>query len=91
RTLVLCFDGTSNHFSNKNTNVVKLMELLKKTDPSRQMVRYIITQYSLRSTLNPADEGLAWYLYQHVVGDRISIFGFSRGAFTARALAGMVH
>ncbi|KAF8600938.1 hypothetical protein BDV93DRAFT_421482, partial [Ceratobasidium sp. AG-I] len=78
RTLVLCFDGTSNHFSNQNTNVVKLMELLKKTDPSRQMVRY-------------ADEGLAWYLYQHVVGDRISIFGFSRGAFTARALAGMVH
>ncbi|KAG9096913.1 hypothetical protein FS749_007496 [Ceratobasidium sp. UAMH 11750] len=40
RTLVLCFDGTSNHFSNKNTNVVKLVELLKKNDPSRQMVYY---------------------------------------------------
>lgn len=26
-----------------------------------------------------------------LVGDRISIFGFSRGAFTARALAGMIH
>lgn len=24
-------------------------------------------------------------------GDRICIFGFSRGAFTARALAGMIH
>lgn len=24
-------------------------------------------------------------------GDRICLFGFSRGAYTARALAGMVH
>ncbi|QRV98491.1 choline transport protein [Ceratobasidium sp. AG-Ba] len=40
RSLVLCFDGTSNHFSNKNTNVVKFMELLKKNDPDRQLVYY---------------------------------------------------
>ncbi|KAG9125324.1 hypothetical protein FRC07_008085 [Ceratobasidium sp. 392] len=50
-----------------------------------------------------ADKAGAWYLYQHVIdgykflmqsyriGDSISIFGFSRGAFTARALAGMLH
>ena len=25
------------------------------------------------------------------IGDKICIFGFSRGAYTARALAGMVH
>ncbi|CAE6355451.1 unnamed protein product [Rhizoctonia solani] len=49
------------------------------------------------------DEAVAWYLYQHVIdgyrflmqtyrlGDRIALFGFSRGAFTARALAGMLH
>jgi hypothetical protein len=49
------------------------------------------------------DEAVAWYLYQHVqdgylflmqnykVGDKIHIFGFSRGAYTARALAGMLH
>jgi len=48
------------------------------------------------------DEAVAWYLYQHVqdgylflmqnyaVGDRIHLFGFSRGAYTARALAGML-
>ncbi|KAF8600419.1 hypothetical protein BDV93DRAFT_559397 [Ceratobasidium sp. AG-I] len=113
RTLVLCFDGTSNHFSNRNTNVVKFMDLLKKNDPERQMVYYqtgvgtyappsYITSIGL-SIAKKADEGLAWYLYQHVmdgykflvetycIGDRISIFGFSRGAFTARALAGMVH
>ncbi|KAF9466841.1 hypothetical protein BDZ94DRAFT_1295336 [Collybia nuda] len=49
------------------------------------------------------DEAIAWNLNAHVMdgyeflmqnykaGDRISIFGFSRGAYTARALAGMIH
>ncbi|KAH9936398.1 uncharacterized protein B0H18DRAFT_1082009 [Fomitopsis serialis] len=49
------------------------------------------------------DQGVAWYLDAHVrdgyrflmqnyrPGDKISLFGFSRGAYTARALAGMIH
>ncbi|KAI1793368.1 hypothetical protein LXA43DRAFT_972022 [Ganoderma leucocontextum] len=49
------------------------------------------------------DEAFAWYLDAHVrggyqflmenyvCGDKICIFGFSRGAYTARALAGMLH
>jgi len=49
------------------------------------------------------DEGFAWDISNHIIGgynflmqnwqpdDKISIFGFSRGAYTARALAGMLH
>ncbi|KAJ3536344.1 hypothetical protein NM688_g6852 [Phlebia brevispora] len=49
------------------------------------------------------DEMIAWNLDAHVMdgyeflmqnyeaGDKICIFGFSRGAYTARALAGMIH
>jgi len=49
------------------------------------------------------DEAVAWNLDAHVMdgyeflmqnyeaGDRICIFGFSRGAYTARGLAGMIH
>ncbi|KAF9783112.1 hypothetical protein BJ322DRAFT_136244 [Thelephora terrestris] len=49
-----------------------------------------------------ADQAFAWYLNQHVMGgyqflmdnyrsgDKICIFGFSRGAYTARALAGFL-
>ncbi|KAI0800499.1 hypothetical protein C8Q74DRAFT_1191585 [Fomes fomentarius] len=49
------------------------------------------------------DEMLAWNLGSHVMsgyeflmqnyqaGDKICLFGFSRGAYTARALAGMIH
>ncbi|KAG9315877.1 hypothetical protein JVU11DRAFT_3526 [Chiua virens] len=48
------------------------------------------------------DEAVAWYLDAHVMGgyeylmetyrpgDKICLFGFSRGAYTARALAGML-
>ncbi|PSR72077.1 hypothetical protein PHLCEN_2v12058 [Hermanssonia centrifuga] len=39
------------------------------------------------------DEAIAWNLEAHVLdeaGDKICIFGFSRGAYTARALAGMI-
>ncbi|CAE6480630.1 unnamed protein product [Rhizoctonia solani] len=134
RSIILCFDGTSNHFSDRNTNVVKLVELLKKDDPLQQMVYYQtgVGTYSHPGFLTglgltlaaKIDEGVAWYLYQHVksclrilsfnlrlylrsvtqvidgykylmetyrAGDQISIFGFSRGAYTARALAGMLH
>jgi uncharacterized protein (DUF2235 family) len=49
------------------------------------------------------DQAFAWYLPEHVMsgykflmrtfveGDYICLFGFSRGAYTARALAGMLH
>ncbi|KAG8955026.1 hypothetical protein FRC03_011311 [Tulasnella sp. 419] len=49
------------------------------------------------------DLAFAWYLGAHVMGgyrfimdnyesgDRICLFGFSRGAYTARALAGMIY
>ncbi|KZS86926.1 hypothetical protein SISNIDRAFT_491486 [Sistotremastrum niveocremeum HHB9708] len=49
------------------------------------------------------DDAVAWYLDRHVkegyeflmenyeAGDKICMFGFSRGAYTARALAGMLH
>jgi uncharacterized protein (DUF2235 family) len=49
------------------------------------------------------DQAVAWYLPEHVMsgykflmrtyveGDRICLFGFSRGAYTARALAAMLH
>ncbi|KAF8681263.1 hypothetical protein RHS04_03599 [Rhizoctonia solani] len=52
---------------------------------------------------NILDEAVAWYIGAHItggyrwlmdryqVGDRICIFGFSRGAYTARALAGMIN
>ncbi|KAI0078128.1 hypothetical protein K474DRAFT_1581011, partial [Panus rudis PR-1116 ss-1] len=35
--------------------------------------------------------GYAFLMQNYTYGDKICIFGFSRGAYTARALAGMVQ
>ncbi|KAI0062798.1 hypothetical protein BV25DRAFT_1870219 [Artomyces pyxidatus] len=56
----------------------------------------------LTTTAKLLDMAFAWYLSEHVldgyrflmqnynVGDKVCLFGFSRGAYTARALAGMI-
>lgn len=113
RNLILCFDGTSNRYNDKNTNVVKFMSLIKYDVPDRQLVYYqpgigtytnpgIFTPLSMMMA-NILDQAVAWYIGAHITGgykwlmdryqqgDRICIFGFSRGAYTARALAGMLN
>ncbi|KAJ1310118.1 hypothetical protein OPQ81_006865 [Rhizoctonia solani] len=113
RTLVLCFDGTTNVYDDTNTNVIKLFSLLKRDKREEQMVYYQpgIGTYAPPGIFLPvtmalakvADQGIALYLDKHVMGgyqflmkhynegDKICLFGFSRGAYTARALAGMLH
>ncbi|EDR03434.1 uncharacterized protein LACBIDRAFT_307300 [Laccaria bicolor S238N-H82] len=129
RTLVLCFDGTSNKYDENNTNVVKLFTLLKKGDPAEQLCYY---QAGIGTWFKPGvvsplfewgakvlDLVFAWYvtgreastrkldffrhLDAHVLdgyrfimqnyrfGDKICLFGFSRGAYTARALSGFLY
>ncbi|KAF7300028.1 DUF2235 domain-containing protein [Mycena kentingensis (nom. inval.)] len=36
-------------------------------------------------------DGYEFLMQNYTAGDKISIFGFSRGAYTARSLAGMIH
>ncbi|KAI0275275.1 hypothetical protein BC834DRAFT_921341 [Gloeopeniophorella convolvens] len=113
RTIVLCFDGTTNEYGPNNTNVVKLYSLLRKDKVEDQLCYYQagIGTYFQPGVVSPLfnwaaqllDEAIAWYLYEHVmdgykflmqnynVGDKVCLFGFSRGAYTARALAGMLH
>ena len=43
RTLVLCFDGTSNTYGNKVTNVIKLYSLLKKDKVEEQLCYYQVS------------------------------------------------
>ncbi len=43
RTLVLCFDGTTNSYGNNNTNVIKLYSLLKKDKVEEQLCYYQVS------------------------------------------------
>jgi uncharacterized protein (DUF2235 family) len=113
RNLILCLDGTSNKFSQTNTNVVKLYAMLDREDPN-QLMYY---QPGIGTMSPPGvwgktkqwfvtrlDLAIAWLLEEHTCDayrflmrtyeppyDKIFIFGFSRGAYTARVLAGMLN
>ncbi|KAH9044304.1 hypothetical protein EDB85DRAFT_1884840 [Lactarius pseudohatsudake] len=113
RTLILCFDGTSDKYDEDCTNVVKLYSLFNKDHVDEQLCYYQErTQHQGSLTFissigqwvaKTLDKAVAWYLYQHILdgyqflmrnykaGDQVCLFGFSRGAYTARALAGMLH
>ncbi|KAH9080200.1 hypothetical protein EDB83DRAFT_954189 [Lactarius deliciosus] len=75
RTLVLCFDGTANEFSKRNTNVVKLYSILKKDSPKSQLCYYQerIGTYFQPDVVSPLfrfaartlDVMFAWYLSEH--------------------------
>ncbi|KAF8600993.1 hypothetical protein BDV93DRAFT_446563 [Ceratobasidium sp. AG-I] len=113
RNLVVCIDGTSNQFSDKNTNVIELYSHIKKDDS--QLTYYnsgigTFAEPSWRSYTymkqvldNVIDLAIAWNLEKVIIGayrwlsdtyqpgDQIFLFGFSRGAYQVRALAGMIH
>src|ERR1700719_1922810 len=112
RNLVICCDGTSNEFGRKNTNVVRLLQCLKR-NTHNQFIYYDPGVGTLPEPYRVTRLGKWWskmiglafghgltadvmeaYTYlmeQWEPGDRVFIFGFSRGAYTARVLAGLLH
>ncbi|KAI9439734.1 hypothetical protein H4582DRAFT_1942482 [Lactarius indigo] len=58
-------------------------------------IRAAVQKYVNMAVANHLDAhimgGYEFLMEQYRAGDKICIFGFSRGAYTARALAGMIH
>lgn len=103
RRLVLLFDGTWNK-PERRTNVERLRELIapRGADGVEQIINYIpgvgvsrgLTHllggafgYGLAGNVR---DGYHWLCETWRAGDKIYLFGFSRGAYTARSLAGMI-
>ncbi|WP_216870594.1 DUF2235 domain-containing protein [Modestobacter excelsi] len=104
RHLVVCCDGTWQTARNR-TNVRRLADALAPAgaDGTEQVCRYFTgvgTDGSLLAqvTGGVAGEGLSgkvieayiWTATAYQEGDRISLFGFSRGAYTVRSLLGLI-
>ncbi|WP_426700351.1 DUF2235 domain-containing protein [Rhodanobacter sp. Col0626] len=104
RRLVLLFDGTWNK-PESNTNVERLRQFIAPRDPAgiEQLINYIpgvgvstgLTHllggafgYGLAGNVM---DGYRWLCETWQVGDEIYLFGFSRGAYTARSLGGMIR
>lgn len=104
RRLALLFDGSWNK-PESNTNVERLRRLIAPHDAAGrpQLVNYIpgvgvsrgITHllggafgYGLS---NNVLDGYRWLCNRWTGGDELYLFGFSRGAYTARSLSGMIR
>ncbi|MFJ2034343.1 DUF2235 domain-containing protein [Streptosporangium sp. NPDC087985] len=101
--LIVCCDGTWNSPQIESvTNVCRLYNALTETgvDGDRQLAYYQPGVGTLSNRLLGGAVGLGlsdnvmdaylWLTMRYAPGDRISLFGFSRGAYTARSLAGMI-
>jgi uncharacterized protein (DUF2235 family) len=108
RNLVVCCDGTANKFGAENTNVVRIIEVLKADDPDqlvfydpgvgtlpgdmlRDKIRTAIDLAFATSLSQNVTEAYSWLMHNWREGDRIFVFGFSRGAYTARVVAALLH
>jgi uncharacterized protein (DUF2235 family) len=99
KRLALFLDGTWNE-PDDNTNVTRLKDLTPD-DGSEQLVKYVAgvgTRFTERIRGGALGKGLSrnvrdayeWLVENHEENDHIFLFGFSRGAYTARTLAGMI-
>ncbi len=102
KSLVALLDGTWNTVESQ-TNIWKLGQLLAgdRADGGPQVVRYdpgVGTAFGLKlvgglfgyGLEENAREAYAWIRDNWEDGDDVYLFGFSRGAFTARSLAGVI-
>ncbi len=105
KRLVFCFDGTWNQLDAPNpTNVVVTAEsvLPLAPDGTAQLIFYdegVGTDKHEKFRGGMFGEGLVknladgyrFLIFNYTPGDEIYIFGFSRGAYTARSFAGLLH
>jgi uncharacterized protein (DUF2235 family) len=103
RRLVVLFDGTWNNEGSR-TNVVRMRDALASSgaDDPEQPYFYdtgVGTSWHTRFTGAAFGRGLSrnirqgygWLANRYQTGDAIHVFGFSRGAYTARSLVGLIR
>ncbi|MBE9040307.1 DUF2235 domain-containing protein [Oscillatoriales cyanobacterium LEGE 11467] len=106
KRLIVCCDGTWQKLTNPYpTNVVKIAQSVKaiSSDGIAQIVYYdegVGTSSRLDALFGGAfgrgidkniEDAYRFLCLNYVAGDEIYLFGFSRGAYTVRSLAGMIY
>ena len=104
KKIVFCADGTWNHpqdstgLAAKNTNVVKLYHLAQQSPTQTTLYDDGVGADDLKllggafavGLFHKVKDGYRQIAANYSPGDTLYLFGFSRGAYTARSLAGMI-
>lgn len=104
KRIIVCFDGTWNTAeAEAPTNARRLYELIRPPDDAgtlqqkwydegvgTKMTERIRGAFGFGLTRN-IQQGYLYLALTHEPGDEIFLFGFSRGAYTARSLVGLIR
>jgi uncharacterized protein (DUF2235 family) len=105
KKLVFCFDGTSNTLDRPHpTNVAITAAAVRNSSKAGPQIVYydegvgsgnwrdkIVGGAVGKGLYDRVIEAYKFLVFNHEPGDEIFIFGFSRGAYTARSFAGLIH
>lgn len=102
KDLVISFDGTWNKrevTQDKNSNIVKLHDMIKLPQDQKFYDSGVGTNWYDKVSGGVFALGLDYNIlqgYEFLIdnfstGDRVFLFGFSRGAYTARSLVGLIR
>ncbi len=104
KKLIIFCDGTWNEPAEHGTNVLRMLQATESADANGnpQIVHYIAgvgtrkgERFSGgifgRGISNNIIDAYSFIVSNYENGDEIFLFGFSRGAFTARSIAGMIY
>lgn len=107
KRIITCSDGTWNEpTKSERTNVQKIFDFIIRKDPAgvTQIKIYdegvgaqgnLVTRLLNGATGKGIDENIVdiykFIVWNYEPGDEIYLFGFSRGAYTARSLGGMIR
>lgn len=97
KRLAVFLDGTWNALRS-NTNVWRLKSLCApySEDDAQQLAYYDVGVNGFwggvfgKGVIENVEDAYVWLIENYSEGDEIFIFGFSRGAYTARSLAGLI-
>lgn len=99
KNIVVCFDGTWNQNDLEDTNPHRIIGLLDRRNSVSNyysgvgaggFLDYLLDGATGRGLFRIVRAGYTFVKANYLAGDRIFIFGFSRGAYAARHLAGMI-
>ena len=104
RRLVFCFDGTWNKIDgNYPTNVARIAQSVSRYDDSISQIIYYDEGVGTTATerwtggifghgvIEKIIEAYHFLILNYEPGDQIYVFGFSRGAFSARSFVGLIR